>query len=150
MLAFLLAAGCQQVGPAPRKILILKGDQAVALLRQCSRNAPLTGEASWQPHQAHIANFEQVVFGYLRKKPSAQHLDLETVERDYYRQYAGIVRDGKRYLYASFFPDDGFINDAQFKDQFFWFCDAGHQHFGVELDIDRNVVTHLAFDMSLS
>ena len=108
------------------------------------------GEAIWQPHQAHIANFETVVFQYLQNDPAAKHLDIVAVERDYYRQYGGIVREGRRYLYASFFPSDNFVNDADFKRKFYWFCDAGFEHFGVELDIDRNAVTHLAFDSSLN
>ena len=59
----------------------------------------------------------------------------------------GIVRNGRRYIYGNYFPrsDAGLVplNDPT---RLVLICDGGPAYFGVEYDVQRRRVTHLAFN----
>ena len=69
-----------------------------------------------------------------------------TVLLTHRRQYVGLVRGGRRYVYGSFYPDsiDGppsYVIEVV--------CDGGPTYFGVEFDLSRHAFTQLAFNGSV-
>ena len=62
-------------------------------------------------------------------------------------QYLGIVRDGKKFVYASYHP----IREEDEEIGLDWnepvsICHGGPNYFGAEYDIETGEVTHLAFN----
>ena len=64
------------------------------------------------------------------------------------RQYVGIVRDGRRFIYGNFFPrwnpDDAEI--ARWRNRPVIVCDGGSSLFGVEYDVEAGRITHLGYN----
>lgn len=65
--------------------------------------------------------------------------------RGWARQYVGVVRDGRRFIYGNFFPLDPTL-DNRWREGLIVVCDGGPDYFGVEYDIDRKEFSHLAFN----
>jgi hypothetical protein len=72
---------------------------------------------------------------------------LKHAPRGWARQYVGIVRGGRRYLYGNFFPED-----VSHEPGTAWLrtalqvCDGGPAFFGVEFDVAAGHFTHVAFN----
>ena len=81
--------------------VIFKGENAKALLIQCSRAAPEKVTARWTPTSEQISTLEALLPAFKRrlKQPNAP---LEA----FYRQYAGFVAGGRKIVYVNFFPKD--------------------------------------------
>jgi hypothetical protein len=135
------------------------------LLHQCSRSAPAPGEASWQPEAADIAALEAALPAALaasnlpaiekglRARPEAGSRnpgdpDWATAPRGWQRQYVGIVRGGRRFIYGNFFPrrsdEGGPMPD--WRTTPVQVCDGGPVFFGAEYDVGSRRFTHLAFN----
>jgi len=135
------------------------------MLRQCSRDSPAPGEASWKPAEADIVAFEAAlpaalaasrvreIEERLRARPEAGtphpgDPDWATAPRGWRRQYVGIVRGGRRFIYGNFYPHRS-EDDSQLPD---WrtaavlVCDGGPVFFGAEYDVETRRFTHLAFN----
>ncbi len=132
----LLIAACSPAGAAlPAEATILPGSMARSLLGQCSRSTPPLGESAWQPGEAEILALEAALPAALRaQSPRSGGADLARAPHGWRRQYVGIVRDGRRFVYGSFFPTDS----SRHGDPDRWrrepmiVCDGGPAFFGVE------------------
>jgi hypothetical protein len=91
----------------------------------------------------------------LRERPerlgshSGDEVDWARAPRGWRRQYVGIVRQGRRFIYGNYFRHEP-SQDAIFGDD--WrrestrVCDGGPVFFGVEYDVEAQRFTHIAFN----
>lgn len=135
------------------------------MLRQCSRSSPAPGEGSWQPEAADIAALEAALPAALAASnlsaieerlrtrpevgtPSPSDPDWATAPRGWRRQYGGLVRGGRRFIYGNFYPhrsDDGW-QTPDWRTAVVLVCDGGPVFFGAEYDVEGHRFTHLAFN----
>ncbi|WP_114953163.1 hypothetical protein [Sphingosinicella terrae] len=150
LIAFALAA-CSGAAAAtlPPDAVILPGRQGAVLLDQCSRSTPDAGEGSWTPAPADIAALESALPGALQTQEAGR--GLGRAPDGWRRQYVGLVRGGRRYVYGSFFPAD-MARHEQDPDR--WrrepviVCDGGPDFFGVEYEVEAGRFTHFGFNGS--
>ena len=131
---------------------ILTGNEAELVLTQCSHYAP---EASgfWQPAPADISELERRLPAWLSRQSHGPSKEMQ-----YFRQYVGVIHDGRRFIYLNAFPADSIRDDAEFYKQMkarndpalaawpsnfsehHWrehavmVCDGGNVYWGVEYD----------------
>lgn len=160
LLPLLLAAACgnatQPSGgtgappdgpPLPADVAIFDGPMVPTLLRQCSRSTPPAGEGTWQPTAADIAALEAALPAALAG--TAHAAMLAQAPQGWRRQYGGIVRGGRRFIYGSFMPASMAIDRRQperWRNEAELICDGGPTLFGVEYDVGARRFTHLAFN----
>jgi hypothetical protein len=154
-LALLIAACAAAATPLPDDAVILPESQAAALLHQCSRPTPPPGETSWQPGAADIAALEAALPSALRPRPEIHGLrygtepDWTRVPVGWRRQYVGIVRRGRHYIYGAFYPrsfDEGRPFPSNWRTEAVNICDGGPPVFGAEYDVQGRRFTHFAFN----
>lgn len=124
-----------------------------ALLSQCSRDTPPKGEATWKPDQREIMALEAKLgsalpsqlreLGWVTEKEIAQFPPFPSRFR---RQYVGIVRNGRKYIYGNFSPKDAFKDIPVNPRDPVMVCDGGPVFFGVEFDIAAQRFTHWGFN----
>jgi hypothetical protein len=103
------------------------------------------------PGPGDIAALEAALPAALQKQAStnreAAGEDFSGVATKWNRQYVGLVRGGRRYIYGNFIPR----NDRP-PDEFDWrrtvtmVCDGGPAFFGLEWDVAGRRFTHFAFN----
>jgi hypothetical protein len=135
----------------PRGAAILDGATVPTMLSQCSRNAPTAGEGTWQPAAADILALEAGLAAALTAQHRARSPDWSHAPHGWLRQYVGIVRGGRRFIYGNFFPDDMPGMEAErWQHEPVRMCDGGPVFFGVEYDVETRRFTHFAFDGALT
>ncbi|WP_106640247.1 hypothetical protein [Allosphingosinicella vermicomposti] len=140
---FALLASCASASVGEGRV-ILPASAAAAMLNQCSRPAPDAGEATWQPSQNNIDRLEAILPEALAVAPEMRGTGTPNLKK-WERQYVGLVRDGRRFLYGNFFPaqpQDSWRNAPMIV------CDGGADFFGVEFDIGAGRISHIAFNGS--
>lgn len=135
----------------PADAVILNGSAVATMLRQCSRAAPAAGEDTWQPTAADIAALEAALPAALAAR---QRPELTGASQGWYRQYGGIVRGGRRFIYGNFIPHppatDPVRPDAdRWRSDVAIICDGGPAFFGVEYDLAAGRFTQIAFNGSV-
>jgi len=144
--AGLLLASCSaaQIG-MPSSATVLPESQIEAMLRQCSRQSPAPGQAGWRPSAEDITKLETELPAALADAPQTRAMSNGTPPTGWLRQYVGIVRDGRRFIYGNYVPDrDGAAGDWRRTPVIV--CDGGPDFFGVEYDVEGRRFTHLAFN----
>ena len=132
-------------GPAlPAGATILEGTAVPAMLRQCSRAAPPPGEDAWQPAAADILAFEAALPAELATHRFA-NVDWSQWPQAWARQYVGILRGGRRFIYGNFVPRE-VGDDAGGGTAPHIICVGGPVFFGAEYDLEARRVTHIAFN----
>ena len=128
--------------------VIFPESRALELVRQCGRPPPLGIESVWTPALIQSAFLEARL-----SKLIAEKLAISVggrgglVPRDYYRQYAGLVIDGRRVIYVNGFHKS--IADTYPSD---WrqspviACDGGKMFFGVEYDVQSEAFVSFTFN----
>lgn len=148
LLLLLAACGAAPAGPAlPADAVVLPGAAVAGLLRQCSRATPELGEATWQPGAADVAALEAALPGALRAEAAGR--DWSRFPGDWRRQYGGIVRGGRRFVYGNFYPReaDHYARDPdRWRHEPVMVCDGGAAFFGVEYDVAARRFTHFGFN----
>lgn len=148
--ASLLALLLSQAVPPSGGVVIFAPQRGTELLRQCSRPTPKPGEGGWTPSVADVARLEA-------KLPSAFQaaaldarghgkLVLAGAPRGWIRQYVGIVRGGKRFLYGNFAPASVEQDKPERRERPIVVCDGGPSFFGAEYDVEMDAISHLAFN----
>ena len=147
LLALLLAAcGGAAAAALPDEAAILPQQSATGLLNQCSRGTPDADEGTWPPSPDDIAALERALPTALAAQGRPE---LAQAPQGWKRQYVGIVRSGRRYIYGNFFPED--VTQAS-GDPERWrrepviVCDGGPSFFGIEYDVDSGRFTHFGFN----
>lgn len=118
---------------------VLPEGQTAMALKQCSRGSPPIGEATWRPSEADILRLEA---GLPASMKAAGHPDVAEALTSQPRQYVGIVRGGRKFVYASFLPSSA--RDMDWRNVALVVCDGGARLFGVEMDAETGAVTHYA------
>jgi len=144
----LLAASCASAQDVRGDAAILPGEMAEGLLRQCSRDAPPMGETTWQPTWNEVERFEAALPGALAANPESPDLVDFHPTGEWVRQYVGLVRDGRRFIYGNFAPRFRAGSGIPRMDPSrpMMICDGGPVFFGAEYDVEARRVTHLAFN----
>jgi hypothetical protein len=134
----------------PANAAILDAAAVPAMLRQCSRTTPAAGEGSWRPGPADIAALEAALPASLATQ-SRPGVDWSRAPDGWLRQYVGILRGGRRFIYGNFIPSSLGGDDpaGRWQHEAVVICDGGPQFFGVEYDIDARRFTHFAFNGSV-
>ncbi|MGE3691653.1 MAG: hypothetical protein AB7F98_09760 [Novosphingobium sp.] len=162
-LLFSLAMACAPAGSVaglPEGAYVLAGEQANLLLQQCSRGTPAKGESTFQPEASDItamegalaealANRSQYAPGTgMRNAPQPSQPDFAHAPQGWKRQFLGIVRGGRRYIYGNYFPAADFPGGRQPDPatSAVMVCDGGPAFFGAEWDVAARQFTHLAFN----
>lgn len=128
--------------PSPR-VFVLGGSAAAALLHQCSRAAPAPGQAWFRPTPVEISALEDAVAARSPTAPGMvpqDHVTFRNVadlRARYEIEVAGIVRDGRRYVYGNFVPTGA--SRARLHPTIV--CDGGMSFFGVEYDVAARRIT---------
>jgi hypothetical protein len=122
----------------PGRSVVLDLEKSHGKLRQCSRRTPGYIKL-WVPGAKDIKKLERKVAAYLRDHSnSADKLD------EYYRQYVGYVRIGKKYIYINGFKDKAFGGD-NWKRQLADCCDCGRSLFGLSYDVESGSFDEVQF-----
>ena len=133
----------------PAEAVILPGDQIKALLGQCSRGTPEAGEASWQPGAGDIVALEEALPAALAASPGRRSGDWSRFPQGWRRQYVGIVRGGRRFVYGNFYPasvDEYASDSGRWRREPVVVCDGGSVFFGAEYDVEARSFTQLDFN----
>jgi hypothetical protein len=120
----------------PSGAAILDGATVPTMLQQCSRGSPTAGEDTWQPSAADIVALEAGLAAALAARSPAGELDWSHAPQGWLRQYVGIVRGGRHFVYGNFFPDrmPG-MEPERWQHEPVRICDGGPVFFGVEYDV---------------
>jgi hypothetical protein len=145
-LLFALALGAGPAASGP--IAILPDSARVSLMQQCSRSVPPPGEAGWSPTLDDVAALEAALPAALAARPLGPAPDWSRLSDSWGRQYVGLVRGGRRFVYGNFFPRTVVGDDeaGQWRTQPVEICDGGPSFFGVEYDVEAGRITHLDFN----
>ena len=99
------------------------------------------GKEYWTPAKADVQKLEEKIEFYLRKTADRRSPALWSKLAEYRRQYAGVVENGRRKIYANFF-----CNTAQIKD---WKTrpvaveDGGDCFFQIKYDVEAGTFSNL-------
>jgi hypothetical protein len=135
----------------PRWSTILPPVKARLLLKQCSRDAPQSVDATWTPRRTEIAELESRLGPILAERLDAIELSDGLPDRpapaDYYRQYAGIIIAGRRVIYVNGFSKL-FLRDfgTEWHREPVRVCDGGEELFGVEYDPATKTFANFRFN----
>jgi hypothetical protein len=145
--------------PLPPDAAILPGSAVAAMLHQCSRLAPAPGEGRWTPEAADIARLEAALPAAVRDRAEIRRShyrpdpDWARVPEGWRRQYVGLVRGGRRFIYGNFFPRRDAVAVAfpipDWRTEPSQICDGGAVFFGAEYDVEAGGFTQIAFNGEL-
>ena len=149
MVLALVLASCGTGGgatAAQSNWVIFSGANGRALFNQCSRGVPPPGQAEWMPSKADIDAFEAALPKALLERPVAREVDCPKLWSGWRRQYVGVVRGGKRFIYGNFFPASMAGEFEKWRSEPAELCDGGPSFFGAEFDVAGRRVTQLDFN----
>lgn|SRR5215813_12156887 len=101
-------------------------------IRTCSRTGPSGITGYWQVSEAEVSEIDQALLKFLSgpamRRTSSTPLDM------YMRQYMGLFRGSRRFVYINAFPKDfPTSSTAEMVD----LCDGGPSFWGIEYDLAR-------------
>lgn len=120
--------------------------QALQLTHQCSRTSPGPISAVWQPSFAQIAAMEPKLSDLLSAQLKPYSKDRLSAA-DFYRQYGGLVVNGRQIIYINGFYR-GLLPTAgqNWLTRPVLICDGGVMAFGVEYDPATGSFSNFAFN----
>ena len=147
--ALLLLASCGSANKQPSNRVIFPATEVPEMLKQCSRDAPSIGDGAWQPSGPDVDEMEAMLPKALAAHPQAREVNFNGLLTRWQRQYVGIVRRGKRFIYGNYFPVDNTNELARWRQHPLMVCDGGPRFFGAEFDIDAKHITRIDFNGSI-
>lgn len=148
-LSFLIVAAL--VGSCSHVMAEVRGDAAILpetmasrLLAQCSRPSPERGEDTWTPEWADIEALEANLAAALMASEEAGTFTDRQPPEGWARQYVGLIRNGRRFIYGNFLPKG--VLQGRSPAELVIVCDGGPAMFGVEYDVDAGRFSHVAFN----
>jgi len=112
---------------------------AVPFLKPCSRGGPGDAASFWVPANAQLDALEGKLITFLASHESDESLPPSN---SYHRQYLGFVKDGRHYIYGSFYPGRGAMKQAE-RDNPLRVCDGGSSFWGVVYDVESGEFSDL-------
>jgi hypothetical protein len=103
------------------------------LVHQCSRPVPGPVTAVWQPAASQIAALEPKLSDLLSKQLKPYSKDRLSAA-DYYRQYGGLVVNGKQVIYVNGFYRGLLAGAKNWQSEPVLICDGGIMAFGAVFD----------------
>ena len=140
-----LAGGDAAAATMPRGAVVLPGAKLATLLHQCSRASPQKGEATWQPTAEDIVALEALLPAALSPRFRPGDAKWSKAPTGWGRQYVGIVRGGRRFIYGNFVPQTH-SNPVSPGGEPVMVCDGGPDFFGVEYDVAARRIIHVDFN----
>jgi hypothetical protein len=123
---------------------------APQVLRQCSRATLGPGESYWMPSVRDIARLEAGIKSFVQQHPDPYGQNVWQDLDGFVRQYAGLVRDGRKTIYVNLFPADVFRagNNLQedWRRRAIVICDGGASILGVGYDVETGTFIHIAYN----
>lgn len=138
--AIALVLSAPNIAAADPMFVILPEAAIEQMLNQCSRGTPDKGDAAWLPTEAEIARVDAAMPEVLT---TAGHDEAAAAFASRLRQYVGIVRGGRKFVYVN-------VADKQMAQGLDWrstpiiVCDGGSTFFGVEIDVETLKITHFS------
>jgi len=129
--------------------VVLEGQHAQALSRQCSRDGPPGFQDTWQPSERDIKELETQLPLLEGLKASLCCIKGARVKNvhDYYRQYVGIVVNGRKLIYINAFAISArLVSDDTWRQKPAIFCDGGDLFWGAIYDPQSKEFSQLAFN----
>jgi len=127
--------------------VILPLSLAPVVLFQCSRPILGEGDSFWIPEISQIKTLEEKLPQYIFEQARGGPIFDEWKDlHRFKRQYAGIIREGKKSIYVNFFPkaDSGGYTEENWRHQVILACEGGQFFFGVEYDVQLEQFIHVA------
>jgi hypothetical protein len=90
----------------------------------------------WTPAERDVLALESGLAAFLRASAPARSPDLWEKQPTYKRQYFGLIRDGRRLVYASFFCS---VQGDDWRSQALFVMDGGDCFFQLTYDVERGV-----------
>ena len=150
LLMGLSASSLAREAPPPvARSVLLAADQAAPMVQQCSRAVPrITG--SWIPTAKDIKRLERDLVRIKGQRASAcctQSAKMDDASK-YFRQYAGVVRGGRRLIYVNAFlnPPGAGPDAVDWKQKPVIACGGGVDNWGVLYDPESRTFAQLAFN----
>jgi hypothetical protein len=94
----------------------------------------------WTPTEPDVYAFEAGLAEFLRASPPAASPDLWRKQAPYKRQYAGLIRGGRRLVHASFFCS---TQGDEWRRQALFVLDGGDCYFQLSYDVERGTYADL-------
>ncbi len=123
----------------PVRGVTLSGAAAKGLFHQCSRESP-RADGWWKVSPRDVQNLEAASPRFWNAQKPKSHLSLT----NYYRQYAGFRRQGRKMIYLN--ACEASMADKDWKTQPMVVCDGGDGFFGVEYDVQLHMFRALSFN----
>jgi len=139
----LILSGCAKGGyrgerKLPERVAILSEAEAARAVSPCSREAAKGVSGNWKPATTDILLAESELANYVNARLSKSF-------DDYYRQYSGILINGKRVLLIHAVYGPKFMSSFRAFEQeipdwrttYIWVCDGHDNSWGVEFYLDE-------------
>ena len=140
-LAFLLLLSPFVHGQNEKHFAPLPKSEAIAISHLCSRNGPKV-DGSWKPTKDDIELLESSISLISKLKSEDSRLAVHIANpSSYYRQYLGIVVDGRRLIYLNAFAPGLLRSD--WRERFVDICDGGTAVWGVLYDPEKREFSKL-------
>jgi hypothetical protein len=137
----------------PAWAVVLTDEQAKPFWRPrlCSRMGPGAIDSTWTPDASTIGRLEAALARTLQAAldEAARQAGRKSAAADYYRQYAGYVVKGKRFVYVNGFLGSTVKSPApaeSWRTRASLACDGGTLFFGAEFDVQRGQIGNLVFN----
>lgn len=137
-------ASCGVVTPMPGRSVVLPPEQAEYLLHPCSRAAPSSVDGTW-PVTSEVIEKLEANLSKLTRVRAKECCILKARVQDpavYYRQYIGIIVDGRKLVYVNAFRS--LADHEQWQTRAVDVCDGGEDYWGVVYDPEMEEFSQLA------
>src|SRR5918912_447727 len=118
--------------------VIVPRERAADFVKALSGNA---GQDYWTPTKDDVRKLEEKIEFYLRKVSDRRSPALWSKLADYRRQYAGVVENGHKKIYANFFCKTAQITDWKMNPVAV--KDGGDCFFQIKFDVDAGTFSNL-------
>lgn len=139
----IVATACHAADALPKGVYVLGPKAIPTIFGQCSRSTPEKGIGSFTPLAKDIELLEKALPAALAvAKPNENWANFPGA---WDREYVGIVRGGKRFIYGNYVVSDPRVHVERPT----IVCDGGPPYFGAEWDVEDRRISHLAFNGSV-
>jgi hypothetical protein len=132
-LVLLLAGPAVSAEIASERAVVLKLSAFKDGFRLCSRKGPENVTGYWELDQAEVGRIDLALMRYMVRSGLKTRLSLAT--DGYVRQYLGLIRDGRRFVYINAFGARTGEDLAKARSEFAKWCDGGSLFWGIEYDV---------------
>lgn len=145
-LVLLLAGRVARAEMAAERAVVLKLAAFKDGFRLCSRKGPQNVTAYWELDQSEVARIDRALMRHIVRSGLKAHLRLAA--DGYVRQYLGLVREGRRFVYINAIGARAGGDLAKAHSEFARWCDGGSLFWGIEYDLRTKSFLNFAANSS--